>query len=107
MAEWVTAGLTIVIAFFTFLVFRVYQRMAFLTGAIESHSNLMVRIEAKRGIDGKSIKAIWWDPTVEKTPIRQHGQEDDLSTIYLFLPQEQRKYRPTAWQRLKTLLAGR
>lgn len=56
--------LTLVIAFFTYLVWKVYERIAWLTGAMESHSELMLRIEAKRGIEGQPIEILQWDPIV-------------------------------------------
>jgi hypothetical protein len=41
----VAAVFTCVIAVFTFLVWRTYERMAFFTGAMESHSELMLRLQ--------------------------------------------------------------
>lgn len=105
MAEWIMAFLTLVIAFFTFLVWKVYERIAWLTGAMESHSNLMLRLEAKRGIkDGEPIKLIWWDPTIEIPPVeREHGKDVDLSTMYVYLPPNERHIKPTWKKRLKQL----
>lgn len=104
MAEWIMVAFTFVIIFFTFQVWKVYVRTEFLTGAIESHSNLMLRIEASRGINGKPIKLVWWDPTVEKPPVEQaHGQEIDISTIYIYLPLDQRRCSLTRFQKLKSL----
>ena len=99
--------LTLVIAFFTFLVWKVYERMAWLTGAMESHTDLMLRIEAKRGIkDGREIKLIWWDPTIERPPIkREHGQEMELDTIYVYLPPNERKVKATWQSRVKNLFS--
>ena len=105
MVDCIMIILTIVIAFFTFLVWKVYDRIAWLTGAMETHSDLILRIEAKRGIkDGEPIKLIWWDPTIENTPVkREHGQEVDLNTIYIHLPLTERKIKPTWWSRVKQL----
>ena len=104
MAEWVTVFLTLVIAVFTFLVWRVYERMAWLTGAMETHSDLQLRIEALRGIHGKPIRLVWWDTTFKDTPTKkEHGQEIDLSTIYISLPREMRRNNPTAMDNLKAL----
>jgi len=107
MADWIMIILTLVIAFFTFLVWKVYERIAWLTGAMESHSDIMLRVEAKRGIkDGKEIKLIWWDPTIEKPPIkREHGQEIELDTIYVYLPPEERKEKITWQSRIKRLFS--
>ena len=97
--------LTLVIAFFTYLVWKVYDRIAWLTGAMETHSEIMLRIEAKRGINGQPIKLVAWDPTIEAPPIkREHGQEIDVNTIYVYLPLGQRKNKPTWRERVKELL---
>jgi hypothetical protein len=80
--------------------------MAWLTGAIETHSDLMLRIEARRGINGEPIKLIWWDPTIETIATKkEHGQEIDLTTIYMYLPLEMRKNRPTLKDKLKALFS--
>jgi hypothetical protein len=80
----ITDWLNVIIAFLLlFLLWRLNRRVTWLTGALESHSTLMLRIEAKRGIDGKPIKAIWWDPNREKPPFKgTHGVEADLEQIY-------------------------
>lgn len=106
MAESFMVILTLVIAFFASLVWKVYERMAWLTGAMETHSDLMLRIEARRGINGEPINLVWWDPTIEKTPTKKdHGQEIDLSTIYIYLPPEMRRNKPTSKEKLKALFS--
>lgn len=106
MAEWILVILTLVIACFTYLVWKVYERIAWLTGAMETHSDLMLRIEALRGINGAPIKLLWWDPTIQKVPTKkEHGQEIDLSTIYMYLPLEMRRNNPTSSQKLKALFS--
>ena len=68
------------------------ERLNWFTGALESHSSLMLRIEAARGINGKPIEAIWWDPTLEKAPVkREHGKAAQLERIYVFVPMEERQ----------------
>jgi hypothetical protein len=62
IAHWLLVFLTLVIAIFTYLAWKVYEKIAWLTGAIESHSDLMLRIEALRGIHGKATELVWWDP---------------------------------------------
>jgi len=105
MANGIMVFLTLIIAFFTYLVWKVYERIAWLTGAMETHSDLMLRIEASRGINGAPIKLLWWDPTIEPPPVkREHGQEIDLSTIYIYLPLSNRRNRPTWWKRAKEVL---
>ena len=98
MATFIMILLTAFIALFTFLVWKVYERIASLTGAMESHTELMLRIEARRGIAGEPVKVIWWDPTLESPPIeRKHGQEANLDTIYCFVPLSERRVIET-WQ---------
>jgi len=98
MATLIMILLTAIIAAFTFLVWKVYERIASLTGAMESHSDLMLRIEAKRGINGAPIRLVWWDPTLESPPVkREHGQEIDLDTIYCYLPPSERRLQEP-WQ---------
>lgn len=105
MSNWIMIFLTVVIAFFTYLVWKVYERIAWLTGAMETHSDLMLRIEARRGIGGEPINLVWWDPTIESPPVkREHGKEIDLSTIYIYLPLNQRRHKPGWWAKAKELL---
>ena len=83
ITDWLLVFLTFVVAVLTFLVWKVYERIAWLTGAMETHSDLMLRIEALRGIDGKQIALIWWDPTIgdpptQKSARRASGDESDL-----------------------------
>ncbi len=49
MANWVLVFLTFVLVLLTYLVWKVYERIAWLTGAMETHSDLMLRIEAPPG----------------------------------------------------------
>lgn len=89
----VTAFLTLVIAILTYLVWRVYIRIAWLTGAMETHSLLQVRLEASKAVSqsGQPVKVVWWDPDVEKPPVvPEHNKEAQLDQIYLYLPQHLR-----------------
>jgi len=106
VTDWIMVVLTLIIAFFTFLVWKVYDRIAWLTGAMESHSEIMLRIEARRGIKGKPIKLVAWDPTIEPPPNtkRKHRQKIDVKTIYVYLPLSQRKNKPSYWKRVKDLI---
>ena len=101
IANWIMIILTLAIACFTWLVWKVYRRIAGLTGAMESHSTIMLRIEAERGIKNKPIKIIWWDPTIKDPPFTgKHGEEAELEEIRLFLPP---KYRQKKTSKLKAL----
>jgi hypothetical protein len=95
-------ALTLVIALFTYLVWRVYERIAWFTGAMESQSDIMMRIEARRGVKSRPIELVWWDPTIEAPPIaREHGARVDLRRIYVYLPPSMRKNNPSFWRRLR------
>jgi hypothetical protein len=105
ITDWILVIFTAVIAFFTYLVWKVYERIAWLTGAMETHSDLMLRIEASRGINGRPIRLVWWDPTIVEPPInREHGQEVNLETIYCYLPPKLRKNKPSWKARMKELI---
>ncbi|MBN1625816.1 MAG: hypothetical protein JW944_04765 [Deltaproteobacteria bacterium] len=104
MDNWFMVVLTLVIAILSYLIWKVYYQIEWLTGAMESHSEIMLRIEAKRGINGLPLKLIAWDPTIEPPPVkREHGQEIDFDTIYVYLPLSQRKNKPSWGKRIKEL----
>lgn len=92
ITDWLNVIIAFLLLFLSILVWRLNRRVTWLTGALESHSALMLRIEAKRGIEGKPIKVVWWDPNREKRPFKgAHGVEADLEKIYLYLPPEHRE----------------
>jgi hypothetical protein len=97
ITDWIMVGLTLVIAVFTYLVWKVYERIAWLTGAMESHSDLMLKIETLRGIrENQPIELIWWDPTIEDPPVnREHGKLVELNKIYVSIPPKYRRNKPT------------
>jgi hypothetical protein len=69
------------------LVFLIYERIAWLTGAMESHSSLMVRIEALRDIrNGAKIELKWWDPSIAEFPTGRRQLFFSLATIKSFVP---------------------
>jgi hypothetical protein len=88
-----TAIFTGLIALLTFFLWRSYKRIEWLTGALESHSMLMLRIEASRlqTDKGDSVRLIWWDPDEEALPAPTHGAEAKLETLRLYLPLKARK----------------
>ena len=96
--------LTLAIVVLTYLIWKVYERIAWLTGALESHSDLMLRIEAIRGIEGKPIELVWWDPSIENIPtVKEHGKPVEMNRIYIYLPPKLRRNKPSAWKRLRDL----
>ncbi len=70
------------------------ERANFLNGALESQSNLMLRLKAEEM--GKQI--VWWDPNhdgpVKKAPpINQvHLQDARVQTLYTYVAPENRRY---------------
>lgn len=94
------AILTAALVALAFLTWRVYMKMTWLYGALESHSLVMLRLAAhKAQTKGMQVRLVWWDPDVASPPVtRQHGDEDTIETIYLYLPQAQRKgWREGNW----------
>ena len=88
VASTVVSGLaTVVIAILSLALWRSSKRVEWLTGALETHSDIQLAIAAKRA----EIELIWWDPTVELVPsVRKHGEQRDLSRIYTYLPPSER-----------------
>ena len=104
ITDWLLVFLTLVIAVLTYLIWKVYERIAWLTGAMESHSDLMLRIEALRGIGRKPIELVWWDPTIENVPtVKEHGKPVEMNRIYIYLPPKLRQNKPSTWKRLRDL----
>ena len=70
------------------------SRANWLSGALESHSELNLRLNAEQ--HGKGV--VWWDPTHDgpekkrplSTPV--HGESATLGTVYVYVPQENRRY---------------
>ena len=105
LTDWILVFLTLIIAIFTFLVWKVYERIACLTGAMESHSDLMLRISAARGINSKPIDLIWWDPTIADVPVKQeHEKPVELNKIYVYLPPHLRRNKPSLCARVRNLV---
>jgi hypothetical protein len=82
---------TVIIAVFTGLVWKINNRMARLTGVMESHSTIMLRMEAKK----QGIPIEWWDPTINDFPREgKHQEQCELKTIYLALDPKLRENPP-------------
>ena len=105
IANWIIVFLTLVIALFTILIFLVYERIEWLTGAIESHSDMMLRLEAIRvSRVGEPIEIIWWDPSVDSPPLKyDHESKLELGLIYRSVPPKHRKDKPTWKDRFRKL----
>ena len=104
--NWLLVFLTLLLVVLTYLVWKVYEQIAWLTGSMETHSDLMLRIEALRGIDNKPIELIWWDPTIEDPPIfPEHGKPVELKRIHIFVPPELRHRKQRIGKRLRRLFS--
>ncbi len=65
LREWrdlIELAATVAIAFFALASWRVSRQLAWFTGAIETQSDLLMKMEAKR----QKIPMVWWDPSIEK-----------------------------------------
>jgi len=92
MGTFIAAIATVIIAVFTALVWKINKRMEWLSSAAESHSALILRMEAeKRGIEME-----WWDPSIEDFPREGRHQEPcKINKIYLGIhPKLQKKNQP-------------
>jgi len=76
-----------------FLGWRVSNKVKWFTGALESHSTIMLWLEAQRGIGGRPIKLEWFDPDATSRSIRDYapGTEVDFTPIYLAVPMKERQ----------------
>ena len=96
-ADWANVIFAGSVAFSGWMVWRATQeiakyneRLTWFTGAMESHSKIMMRLEANR----QKIPVVWWDPDIEgvpTTPSKKHKAPAEISTVYQFLPPNLRK----------------
>lgn len=70
------------------------RRANWLNGALESHSELMLRLKAEE----RGKKVVWWDPTYESS-VKQppptkpvHGESAPLDKIYVYVPSVLRRH---------------
>ena len=62
--------------------------MIFYAGAMESHSTMMLRLEAEK----QNKEIIWWDPNFEEGPCPgKHGSDAKVQLIRICLPEKYRK----------------
>ena len=96
---------TVAMAIFTWKLVRLNETMTTLqdrqvwfTGAMESHSMLMLQIEAARGTrpghpDNKPIEMVWWDPDYAGKPVHRHEDPVNLDQLKFFVPPDIRAAR--------------
>jgi hypothetical protein len=81
--EWVMAALAAATAGLAWATWRSSKRIEWFTGAMESHSTMDIRLQAKR--DGIRVEA--YDPALTNPRRVPHpGEEWSLDVIYLALP---------------------
>ena len=102
-ATWLATISAALVAVLTLLILRVYSRIAWLTGAMESHSLAQVRLAAASS--DTPVEIIWWDPTVERVPEEpKHKEPASLVRIYMFLPPELRRNKGNWWDVVREVL---
>lgn len=79
---------TVAIAVLTYLLVRLNQRLANFAGAMESHSELMLRLKFKE----ENLPVVWWDKTVEPWPDenKRHRNRSELTHVVLGVPERLR-----------------
>ncbi len=107
LTDWLMAIISIFLFLLGCFVWRINAKIGWFTGALETHSELMLRIEAKRGINGEPIKVIWWNPLTKHFPFSgEHSTEAELSEIYLGIPPKFRGENQNWYSKVKLWLSG-
>lgn len=102
ITDWIMVAFTLAIVVFTILTWCVYKRIAWFTGAMESHSERMLWIESLRGINGMPIELWWWDPGVQNPATEAaHGKRIALDRIRVYLPPRLRRRKPSILNRFR------
>ncbi len=81
---------------------KVSETIAALTGAMETHSSLMMQLEAKK----QGVKLTWWDPTQAPFPNINAGHRNPipLDEIFVGMPFHLRQYQGEEALKRKTQL---
>ena len=81
--DWLLVIFNGLLVLFSLLLYRVNKRLTWITGAMESHSDLTSKMLAKR----EGIPVIWWDPTVQEWPRQpKHGDQYQGKVMLTYLP---------------------
>jgi hypothetical protein len=104
-SEWIAILSLTISAILTYLIFKANNRLTGLTGAMETHSQLMLMLEAKK----QGVDVIWWDPFFEgpnkKWPRHaSHNTKARIKEIFIGLP-ESRRRKHSIFSRLKVLFS--
>ena len=95
---WLNIVLTGIIATLTLLNFLIVQRLKWLTGAMERHSDQQRQLAARNA--DPPIKMVWWDKTIGGPFPHEGGHQDliQLDRMYIGIPEIHRRYR--GWRRI-------
>lgn len=101
-------GISVALLWLSFLAWRINKQIAWFTGAMESHSQIMLMLEASKK---EAVTLRWWDPYFngpkKEWPTKgQHNEAIELKEIYVGLPVERRKRHPCR-ARLRTWWEGK
>ncbi|MHB1187071.1 hypothetical protein [Thiobacillus sp.] len=96
LTDWLMVGVSAALLWLSVLVWRINKQIAWFTGAMESHSQSMLMLEAGKK-DQITLK--WWDPYFngpkKEWPTKaQHNQQIELNEIYVGVPVNRRKKHP-------------
>ena len=71
---------------------KVSQEIAWFTGAMESHSDIALKLEAAKVSKETGMELVWWDPSKEAPKSdKRHGAPVELKRIYFYLPLQMRE----------------
>lgn len=91
MGTFIATVATVIIAVFTALVWKLCKRIEWLTGAMETHADSILKIQAHI----HDIPVELWDPSIEDFPRKQgHKEPYTLEKIYIGIHPELRKNPP-------------
>jgi hypothetical protein len=96
--DWVGRALTLLVLGISILALVTSKRSVWLSGSMETHSERRLMLDAVQREPRVELR--WWDPyytgPLKKRPPadRVHNQKIDISTIYIYLPKDERKKYP-------------
>ncbi len=96
LTDWLMVGVSAALLWLSVLVWRINKQIAWFTGAMESHSQLMLMLEAGKK---EQITLKWWDPYFngpkKEWPTKaQHNEKIEPNEIYIGVPVNRRKKHP-------------
>jgi hypothetical protein len=79
------------IVYFAWVSWKISMRLAWLTGAMESQSDIIARLEAQK----QRNPLIWWDPTMKPFPHEGvvHGKPCHTKKLAIGIPEHLRQHQ--------------